>query len=62
MNIQTSRDIIKDAFEKIQGYIQDHFEGTTKQPIPTWKNEEEVLEKLRSEHLSQINSLQSSLQ
>uniref|UniRef100_A0A914BZE6 Actin interacting protein 3-like C-terminal domain-containing protein n=1 Tax=Acrobeloides nanus TaxID=290746 RepID=A0A914BZE6_9BILA len=63
MNVQTSRDIIKEAFDKIQKYVQEHFDGTTPaQPTIPWKNEDESLEKLRSEHLSQINALQNSLQ
>lgn len=70
MNVQTGRDIIKEAFEKIQKYVDDHFNGATSLPhqqpaqiLPNvWKNDDEVLEKLRSEHLSQITALQNSLQ
>ena len=65
MNVHESREIIKEAFDKIQAYVQDHFNGSVSaQPSTTpWKGgEDEALEKLRNEHLTQINGLQNSLQ
>lgn len=57
MNTQASRDILRDAFERIQQYVT-HCVGATTPPhsSPT------INETLKSEHITQIASLQKSLQ
>lgn len=56
MNTQTSRDILRDAFERVQKYVADHI-GAASHPPPNYNTEV-----LKSEHIAQITNLQKSLQ
>lgn len=56
MNTQNARDVLRDAFERVQKYITEHMGAGPIQP----KND--AIETLKSEHISQIGNLQKSLQ
>ncbi|VDM93558.1 unnamed protein product, partial [Litomosoides sigmodontis] len=56
MNMQASRDILRDAFDRVQQYITDYLGATPPHPSSN------VNETLKSEHIAQIANLQKSLQ
>jgi hypothetical protein len=62
LNVQNSRDIISEAFQKIQSTLHSKLNKKDQQEIfkPT-KQQETVGEKLRKDHLMQIDDLQTSL-
>uniref|UniRef100_A0AC35GWE4 Uncharacterized protein n=1 Tax=Panagrolaimus sp. PS1159 TaxID=55785 RepID=A0AC35GWE4_9BILA len=62
LNVQNSRDIISEAFQKIQSTLHSKLNKKDQQEIfkPT-KQQETVGEKLRKDHLMQIDDLQISL-
>jgi len=61
LNVQTSKDIISEAFKKIQDAVYAQIDGK-KNEIPLPKQQEESnSDKLRKEHLTQLAELQNSL-
>uniref|UniRef100_A0A0R3RMR2 Actin interacting protein 3-like C-terminal domain-containing protein n=1 Tax=Elaeophora elaphi TaxID=1147741 RepID=A0A0R3RMR2_9BILA len=56
MNMQASRDILRDAFDRVHQYVADYLGTTPHHPSPN------VNDTLKSEHITQIANLQKSLQ
>uniref|UniRef100_A0A915PWP5 Actin interacting protein 3-like C-terminal domain-containing protein n=1 Tax=Setaria digitata TaxID=48799 RepID=A0A915PWP5_9BILA len=55
-NVQASRETLRDAFDRVQQYVTDYVGVRPKLPS------NHVKDTLKSEHISQINNLQKSLQ
>ncbi|VDK19682.1 unnamed protein product [Anisakis simplex] len=58
VNAQNSRDILRDAFDRIQHHIADHFGGMA----TLARDEDSAIEMMKSEHVARITGLQKSLQ
>lgn len=56
MNTQASRDILRDAFDRVHQYVADYLGAT---PHHASVNANDTL---KSEHITQITNLQKSLQ
>lgn len=56
MNTQASRDILRDAFDRVHQYVADYLGATPHRSSPN------IHDTLKSEHISQIANLQKSLQ